>query len=160
MINNEKGISLIEVIASLVILSFILISFVSFFPQMGKTNNSNEDKQQAISIAKTELIYWKDYFEFNGPEFKSFISTPSNSFSFIQTTDEIDSTEKETKIIISTKPRSTYSKPVSNYSYDLVINTINDLENGTTNAYQIIIKMYKNETIPLTETYGYVFINY
>lgn len=54
---NERGISLVEVVASIVILAIILISIVNLLPQMGLKNNQNEDKQVAVNSASKELAY-------------------------------------------------------------------------------------------------------
>jgi len=57
---NEKGVTIIEVLASIVILSIILLTTMRFFPQMGLINNHNEDKSKAINIAKEILINWQE----------------------------------------------------------------------------------------------------
>ncbi len=59
-IRNEKGVTLIEVLASIVLLSIILLSVIRFFPQMGLINNLNEDKSKAINLAKEVLINWQE----------------------------------------------------------------------------------------------------
>ncbi|MEH7304937.1 type IV pilus modification PilV family protein [Neobacillus drentensis] len=60
---NEKGLTLTEVLASLVILSIIFLSILRFFPQMGLMNKVNEDKTQAINTAKQLLIVWQNSIE-------------------------------------------------------------------------------------------------
>lgn len=57
---NEKGVTLIEVLISIVLLSIIFLSFMRFFPQMGFMNNENIDKTQAINTAKEILIEWQN----------------------------------------------------------------------------------------------------
>jgi len=59
-IRNEKGVTLIEVLASIVLLSIIFLSVIRFFPQMGLINNQNENKTKAINIAKEILINWQE----------------------------------------------------------------------------------------------------
>jgi type II secretory pathway pseudopilin PulG len=59
-LNNEKGITLVEILASVTILSIILISLMGFFTQMGMMNKNNGDKTQAINTAKQVLLEWKD----------------------------------------------------------------------------------------------------
>ena len=44
LVENEKGLTLIEVLASIVILSIILVSIMNFFPQMGLMNKTNARK--------------------------------------------------------------------------------------------------------------------
>lgn len=57
---NEKGVTLIEVLLSIVILSVIFLSIMRFFPQMGFMNKENEDKTQAINTANEILIEWQE----------------------------------------------------------------------------------------------------
>ncbi|MCC3359620.1 type IV pilus modification PilV family protein, partial [Bacillus sp. REN16] len=51
-INNEKGVSLIELICSIAILTIILISFMSFFIMSAKYNGASSDKMNATNIAR------------------------------------------------------------------------------------------------------------
>lgn len=60
LLKNEKGLTLIEVLTSIVILSIILLTTMSFFPQMGQLNNQNQEKAKAINIAKEILINWQE----------------------------------------------------------------------------------------------------
>ncbi|GHH97193.1 type IV pilus modification PilV family protein [Neobacillus kokaensis] len=57
---DEKGITLIEVLVSITLLSIVLLSVMGFFPQMGLMNSHNEDKSKAINIAKEILINWQE----------------------------------------------------------------------------------------------------
>lgn len=57
---NEKGVTLIEVLAAVVILSIVLVSLMNFFPQMSLINKVNSEKSQAINTAKQILIDWKN----------------------------------------------------------------------------------------------------
>ncbi len=52
---NESGISLVEVIASIVILSVILISIFTMLTQSGRTTKNNEDIVEATYLAQTEM---------------------------------------------------------------------------------------------------------
>ena len=52
---NESGISLVEVIASIVILSVILISVFTMLTQSGKTTKNNEDIVEATYLAQMEI---------------------------------------------------------------------------------------------------------
>ncbi|CAH2716273.1 hypothetical protein BACCIP111895_03457 [Neobacillus rhizosphaerae] len=70
---NEKGVTLLEVLISIVILSIIFLSVMRFFPQMGFMNNQNAEKTQAINTAKEILIDWQ-----NSPHAKAFLVDPTN----------------------------------------------------------------------------------
>ncbi|KGR74033.1 hypothetical protein [Ureibacillus sinduriensis] len=52
---NEQGISLIEVIASILIISIVLISFFSLIIQSNRVGNSSEDIVNSTYIAQTEM---------------------------------------------------------------------------------------------------------
>lgn len=55
MKENEKGFSLIEVIASIVIISIVLLSFFQLFIQTNKTAVSNNEKLVVINLADATL---------------------------------------------------------------------------------------------------------
>lgn len=153
--NNETeeiGISLIEVLASLVILSFILISFLNFFPHMGQKNLQNDYKQSAINIAKMELSYWKEKLE-NSSDFNSFKTNPTGaSYSFITSEDNV-TYDSDTILIKTNKTKSTRS----NFFVEVAIHKNSDLPSKPKKAYQIHIKIYKANDILVSETYGYIF---
>ena len=55
MVNNQKGFSLIEVIASIVIISIVLLSFFQLFVQSNKTAAANNEKLVVINLADAQL---------------------------------------------------------------------------------------------------------
>lgn len=52
---NEQGFSLLEVIASILLIAIILLSFFHFFIQTNKTAVSNNEKLVVINLADAEL---------------------------------------------------------------------------------------------------------
>ncbi|MGP4071710.1 type IV pilus modification PilV family protein [Piscibacillus sp. B03] len=54
-LSNEKGMTLIELLGSLVILSIVLIGFFSVFTQSAKMQNTNEEQMVATNLARTAL---------------------------------------------------------------------------------------------------------
>lgn len=60
MENNEKGFTLVEILASLTILGIVFISFMTIFSQMNLFNARTESKLETINLAKRELSFWKD----------------------------------------------------------------------------------------------------
>ena len=52
---NEKGLSLIEILASTVILSIIIVSLLTFFVQSSKTNHYSKDIIDATYIAQNTV---------------------------------------------------------------------------------------------------------
>ncbi|SOB93928.1 prepilin-type N-terminal cleavage/methylation domain-containing protein [Ureibacillus xyleni] len=55
--SNESGVSLIEVVASIVILSIILVSIYTMLTQSARTTKNNEDIVKATYLAQTEMEY-------------------------------------------------------------------------------------------------------
>lgn len=52
---DEKGLTLIEILAALVILGIVFIGFMSIFPQMTTFNKVTETKLKTMNIAKQEM---------------------------------------------------------------------------------------------------------
>jgi len=146
---NERGISLVEVVASIVILAIILISIVNLLPQMGLKNNQNEDKQVAVNLASKELAYWQSTLK---DDFNSLLANPNATFSFIKSGDTLTS-DSNTITIFTTTTKSMTSK----YHSKIIITKKPDLNSLPTKANQISIFIYKNNNILVTENYGYVF---
>lgn len=54
-VKNESGLSLIEVVASIVIIAIVLLSFTQLFIQSNKTAAHNNEKLVLINLADAEL---------------------------------------------------------------------------------------------------------
>ena len=146
---NEQGITLVEVIASIVILSIILISLISLLPQMGLKNNQNEDKQVAINLAAKELAYWQGQLG-STTTFNSLV-TPGTTFPFMTSSDTL--TYDANTITIKT---ATTKSMTSKYNTIVKIKRTEDLASSPKKANQISVLLYKNNTILVTEIYGYI----
>lgn len=62
----NKGFTLIEILVTLVILSIILLSFMSFFSQSSLFTQKNNEKLSAINLAQETIVTIKnqpDYFQ-------------------------------------------------------------------------------------------------
>ncbi|MDQ0232811.1 type IV pilus modification PilV family protein [Metabacillus malikii] len=55
MLISERGLTLIEIVAALVILSIIVISFMSFFIQSSRTNTNSGKIIDATYVAQAEI---------------------------------------------------------------------------------------------------------
>ncbi|WP_432355789.1 type II secretion system protein [Sporosarcina sp. A2] len=53
--NNESGLTLIEILASLVILGIVFVAFMTIFPQMTLFNNRTETKLETMNEARIVL---------------------------------------------------------------------------------------------------------
>lgn len=58
-LKNYHGLSLIEVLASIVLLSIVLIGFMSVFPQMSLMNEKTGENLDGTTIAKELLVEMK-----------------------------------------------------------------------------------------------------
>lgn len=148
-LRNEKGLTLVEVLASIVILSIVLVIFMNFFPQMALMNNKNEEKQQAINLAKKELIYWQNEMK-SQSDLDNFLNTPSTISQFKAECNENISLDFGCGI---------FNYHVNSESFDVIvmIKKTSDLETNSTKLHQIHIQLIKeNQEYPTSETYGYI----
>lgn len=53
---NERGLSLVEVLASIVILSIVFMGFMAIFPQMTNFNKKTETKLETMNVARQEIV--------------------------------------------------------------------------------------------------------
>ncbi|MDR7077911.1 prepilin-type N-terminal cleavage/methylation domain-containing protein [Neobacillus niacini] len=142
---SEKGVTLIEVIASIAILSIILISFMGIFPQMGIMNKNNEDKTQAVSTTKEILIHWQD-----SENVKSYLTSPT-----------------QTSVVTSDDPNLVFIKNDGGYYYfetvkDIYRVNIKIANSPNTNSskiyklHSIQIELFNNKNNLVGETYGFI----
>jgi prepilin-type N-terminal cleavage/methylation domain-containing protein len=141
MLSNEKGLTLIEVLLSMVILSIVLVSMMSFFPQVSMLNVKNEAKSNGIQSAKELLIDWK-----GSGDVKIFLKNP----------------------VEVNRPLG-YSGEDQNYYYfkttvdgnigDIKIKKTPDLVSGPGKPYSIYIKIADNQNVKISDTYGYIIVN-
>ncbi len=52
---NERGMTLVEILAALVILGIVFVGFMTIFPQMTNFNEKTETKLETMNLAKIEL---------------------------------------------------------------------------------------------------------
>lgn len=92
--NNEKGLTLVEVLASLVILGILFVGIMTIFPQMTLFNEKTEAKLDTMNLARQEMAaittqdQWKrQYDSLNGevPEFlpETHIESKLSSLSYV-----------------------------------------------------------------------------
>ncbi|WP_400242654.1 prepilin-type N-terminal cleavage/methylation domain-containing protein [Niallia sp. JL1B1071] len=55
-IQNDKGISLIEILVSIVLLSILITSFLTFFPQVSSFNQKTDERLTSVTLAKNWLV--------------------------------------------------------------------------------------------------------
>lgn len=138
-INNEKGITLLEVILSIAILSIIFLSFLSLFPQMGKMNNHNEDKSQAIRTAKEVLVKW----QFDG-DVKAYVANPGTAIL-------IDPPIKQDGYYV-------FSSTEGEFAVKIKVKEVPAKVSQLYKAHLIIVELMNDKNQIVTETYGYMII--
>ncbi|MBB4825863.1 prepilin-type N-terminal cleavage/methylation domain-containing protein [Sporosarcina luteola] len=58
--NKEQGMTLVEILASLVILGIVFVGFMTVFPQMTNFNEKTGSKLETMNLARSELDDIKD----------------------------------------------------------------------------------------------------
>ena len=148
VIQNNKGVTLVEVLAAMAILSIILISIMNIFPQMGMMNKQNEEKAQGINTAKQLLIEWS-----NKDEVKNALKLddPASRVWPVGYVQENEDT-RNYYLFSLTEPVKAVIK----------INKTPDLnktgEERQYQAHQIKVEIKNDRDIVVSETYGYVMV--
>lgn len=68
-LSNEEGLTLIEVLGSIVILSMIVTSFLAFFIHSARTTNVSEDVSSGLYFAQKqveEIYHESNYYDYDG----------------------------------------------------------------------------------------------
>lgn len=136
-IQNEKAFTLIEVLASIVILIIILVSVMKLFPLMGMMNKQNIDKTEAINLAKVELLAWQS------KDLRDFFVHPSK--------DKIPSFDRfEANYFV-------FYEEKDNYNLEVWLKKGSDLKSKPIKANMMVIKILNENNAVISETYGYYF---
>lgn len=133
---NELGLSLIEVIVSIVLLSIILISIFTMLTQSAKTTNNSEEIIQATYLAQTEMEIFYSYS--NEKTFNEFESTFQ---SFICPTDTDSNNKCYTKNVPKTGTKLSLKKTIEKTNE---IITIEIRDKGNT-LKGVVIEVYEKE---------------
>lgn len=140
---DEKGVTLIEVLAAIVILSIVLVSIMNFFPQMGLLNKINGNKAQAINTAKQELIKWQ-----NDVNVQNFLKGDSSA-SLPAPVDHVQDNYYYFKYKIEGFDVSIRIKNITDFPPDE--------PNNPKDVRFIQVQLLKNNSI-VSETYGYIIL--
>lgn len=133
---DENGMSLVEVVASLLIISIILVSFFSLFVQSKKTNTSAEVTNDATYYAQTEMerIYGLSK---NHPFSPSTLAQelPKSSYSLIPNQLNPNCTSDH----LSYKNQISFENPdVGNYKSVITFKELCDFKNSTVVTVEIL----------------------
>ncbi|RHW39491.1 prepilin-type N-terminal cleavage/methylation domain-containing protein [Lysinibacillus yapensis] len=132
---NQSGLSLVEVVASIVILSIILLSFFTMLVQSAKTTKTSEEIIDATYIAQTEIEELYAYSAKNPFPIGNFEANIFPNFHFIKSKNENGIEEyyyekqESAYIILKVTP-----KTIASTNLTRVLIQIYDKKNGTMKA--------------------------
>ncbi|QFF99575.1 type II secretion system protein [Psychrobacillus glaciei] len=141
---NTNGFTLIEILASIVLLTVIISMFLTMFPQMANMNNRTGDNLDAANVGKELLVIIK-----------------KNNYNNFSNNTNLAIKEKIHTISIN-KSNNDYLLLKDTYkSFFIEIKIYNSKvfpDNSTNQLYKVSIEVKKNEAspTPLTTTYGYI----
>ena len=99
---NEKGFSLIEVIASILLLSIVLVSFFTFFIQTNKAAVTNNEKLVVINLADAVLERLKLDPTLDKPEYaEKLVSTLSTGNPFTFTLEKMNGKDYDASVKVT-----------------------------------------------------------
>ncbi|MBD7908398.1 type II secretion system protein [Sporosarcina sp. Sa3CUA8] len=133
---EESGLTLVEILASLVILGIVFVAFMTIFPQMTLFNNRTETKLETMNEARVILEEYKSY-SIDFSELQGVSCTDDSLWLCTEDTaypDAIIRIKKEAE-----PPMNTISNPMP----------------GVVKLHRIHIKMMKNNQL-ISESFGYV----
>lgn len=150
-IKNEKGVTLIELISSIAILTIILLSFMSFFIMSAKYNGVSSDKMNATNIAREVQEEFKVNEEknlalknlINYSRTSSVTSIPKSSYPNLNLTQDIQ-INNDILTLIFTK---------QNFTVKVNVDTSSD-ENIDISLSKINVQVIKGPNV-LSETFTY-----
>ncbi|MEH7223077.1 type II secretion system protein [Bacillus sp. JJ1566] len=129
-IRNQSGNSLIEVLASIVILSLIIVSIVPMFIQSSKANNISKNMTESTYLAETEM------------EEIIYLNSNSSSPSLIELSNEI----RNKGYISDSSCTNCYGKTKDGH-YILV-----QVKDISTDLGKVVLKIYKDTSKELLES--------
>ncbi|WP_187118816.1 type IV pilus modification PilV family protein [Bacillus marasmi] len=147
IIRSQKGVTLIEVIASITILSIVFISIINFFPQMGLMNTQNEEKIEGVNYTKQLLVKWKNSEEVRElvpDKLENLAKTKENSSDYIYYDD-----------VLKNEDYITFKTTRNNLNIEIHIYTTDEL-NTSSGAYQIHVLAKDKRGNLMSESFGYV----
>lgn len=158
--NAQKGLTLVEILAALVILGIVFISFMTIFPQMTLFNNKTETKLDTMNLARQEI----SNITAKGLWTKEIIVDPTKvkttlSLNYTLITGESNPEAGFDSDTVS--PAKSYKRykiknsQINNYTFDLLIYDEPDLP-GDISLYKVILRVKTLNGVNSSETYGYI----
>ncbi|SDM79847.1 hypothetical protein SAMN05518871_102262 [Psychrobacillus sp. OK028] len=145
-IKNTSGFTLVEILASVILLTVVISFFLSIFPQMSNMNNRNGENLDSANVAKEVLVLVKENYSIDN-------STLNLEGSILNFT--IAENNSNSLIVKGTYDTLSNKK----FFIELEINKTGAISNSTIdNLYQVKIKVKNSHenTNALATTYGYI----
>lgn len=142
-LKNNSGFTLIEILASVVLITVVLSMFLSIFPQMANMNNRTGDNLEAANVGKEVLVKMK---KLSYENITSKTNLPIANTTYTNSTSNI-------------QINGTYVTNVKNYNVEININKTHDVEvnSSTTRLRRFSIEILDDQNKnTLTTTYGYL----
>lgn len=129
LIQNERGISLVEILAAVVILGIVLISVMTFFTQSAKFTANNHDTLTAVQVGEevvakvrgvkslTDLTKPTEDFTGNATKITSGTMHPSYTITIEKTQGVVKSKLQKVRIVVLAKENA--SKPESAFTTEM-----------------------------------------
>ena len=145
-IANRNGFTLIEILASIVLLTVVISLFLSIFPQVGNMNHRNGENLDAANVAKEILVLVKKNYSIDN----STLTLKGNILDFTISQNNTN----------STFVKGTYETLNNNtFFIELEIKKTGAIPNSSVeNIYQVTIKIKNSpdNTNVLATTHGYI----
>lgn len=135
LLKNEKGLTLIEVLASIVLLSIVIVSFLSLFPQISNFNESTEENLQAAAVAKEVRVLVKESSTNQHPQEFSFTNERTGPYNGVYI---YEGQHNEFHVVIEVDE-----------------NPFN-MNGNIQNLYKFKVTIQNDENRPLSKTYGFI----
>lgn len=152
-INNEKGVTLVELLASIVILSIILITSITFFTNSFHYNSISSNKLKATNLARETQESFKVNPDMN-LELKNLL-TQAKGLTGPKTFPKATFPKLKLKQDIQLDSSGTLRLSLINPNYQVLViidnNPVNDL---TSPLYKLQVQVLENTRV-LTETFSY-----
>jgi len=142
-LNNTKGLTLIEVLASIVLLSIVIVSFMSLFPQMTLMNNKTEENLQSANVGKELQVELRSY------KYEQFESSVEQLISATQKVEKEPVTNKNIKV---------YKGQYKNSDIVVTLYTDSIVSGDIQSLYEFRIEVKDGDKISTT-IYGYTKID-
>lgn len=164
--NTQKGLTLVEVLAALVILGIVFVGIMTVFPQMTLFNAKTETKLDTMNIARQEMVEFVENSNGKMIPDSTIKIIPSEQIKPIIELQFIETTTISDSHVVNHIPTSTKddytsfvfdSKVDSGQEFTFEIQVFDEPDlSGTISLYKTILKILTLEGQLSSETYGYI----